>query len=274
VDYAGVFPPASLPLDQAVANYGRYRTGANAWMLGRLVIPAARLGDVACTEVAQTSAVRVSATLGDDIEAGFDAVERVGNALRVEAVEVRAANVDAVARIVRRARPGMRVFAEVSANDDGHVLDALAEARVSAKIRTGGVTDGAIPPADDVVRFVSACYARDIAFKATAGLHHPLRGEHPLTYEPGSPVGMMFGFLNLLLMAAFLTNGMNRTDAMQILQKDDLTRVEFRDDGISWREYSLSTNEVQRTRLRLALSVGSCSFDEPVAGLKLLNLLD
>ena len=43
VDYAGLFPPAQLPLDQAIRNYARYRQEADAWMLGRFVIPVSRL---------------------------------------------------------------------------------------------------------------------------------------------------------------------------------------------------------------------------------------
>ena len=45
VDYAGLFPPAGLPLDEVVDRYGRYRAGRHAWMLGRLVLPAERLAD-------------------------------------------------------------------------------------------------------------------------------------------------------------------------------------------------------------------------------------
>ncbi len=48
VDYAGLFPPARLPLDQAIRNYARYRTDPAAWLLGRFVCPAARLAELAC----------------------------------------------------------------------------------------------------------------------------------------------------------------------------------------------------------------------------------
>src|SRR5262249_51270542 len=47
IDYAGLFPPAKLPLDQAVRNYARYRTEPESWMLGRFVCPAARLAEFA-----------------------------------------------------------------------------------------------------------------------------------------------------------------------------------------------------------------------------------
>jgi hypothetical protein len=46
VDYAGLFPPAKLPLDQAIRNYARYRAESEAWMLGRFVISASQLGDL------------------------------------------------------------------------------------------------------------------------------------------------------------------------------------------------------------------------------------
>jgi hypothetical protein len=46
VDYAGMFPPAQLPLEQAIHNYARYRTEPESWMLGRFVCPAARLEEL------------------------------------------------------------------------------------------------------------------------------------------------------------------------------------------------------------------------------------
>lgn len=47
IDYAGLFPPAKLPLDQAIRNYARYRTGPECWMLGRFICPASRLMELA-----------------------------------------------------------------------------------------------------------------------------------------------------------------------------------------------------------------------------------
>jgi hypothetical protein len=47
IDYAGLFPPAKLPLDQAIRNYARYRREPEGWMLGRFVCPASRLAELA-----------------------------------------------------------------------------------------------------------------------------------------------------------------------------------------------------------------------------------
>ena len=46
VDYAGLFPPAQLPLDEAVREYAAHLGDAEAWMLGRFIIPAQRLGEL------------------------------------------------------------------------------------------------------------------------------------------------------------------------------------------------------------------------------------
>ena len=46
IDYAGLFPPAKLPLDQVVANYAQYLECDDAWMLARLIIPVGRLNEL------------------------------------------------------------------------------------------------------------------------------------------------------------------------------------------------------------------------------------
>jgi RNA polymerase sigma factor (sigma-70 family) len=46
IDYAGMFPPATLPLEEAIRNYLRYRQEPESWMLGRFICPAARLQEL------------------------------------------------------------------------------------------------------------------------------------------------------------------------------------------------------------------------------------
>ncbi|MBK8914707.1 MAG: hypothetical protein IPM64_08955 [Phycisphaerales bacterium] len=45
-DYAGLFPPAQLPMDAAIRIYARDRLGPDAWMLGRFICPASRLSEL------------------------------------------------------------------------------------------------------------------------------------------------------------------------------------------------------------------------------------
>jgi len=72
VDYAGLFPPAALPMDEAVAEYARWRRSPEAFMLGRFVAPAARLvelgraADVRLPEPGTGEPWRLSGLLGGD----------------------------------------------------------------------------------------------------------------------------------------------------------------------------------------------------------------
>src|SRR5690242_17767541 len=43
IDYAGMFPPASLPFEESARRHGRYCAGPDAWMLGSFVCPAEKL---------------------------------------------------------------------------------------------------------------------------------------------------------------------------------------------------------------------------------------
>ena len=185
-----------------------------------------------------------------------------------------ATTVDAIARRLEALGPGLEVYVEVPADPDPRaLLDVLATRRLRAKIRSGGIEPGAIPPVEHVARFLLACYARDLPMKATAGLHHALPGEHPLTYEPDAPRARMHGFFALLLAAALCYNGLTRTDAPRRLALDTLEGVTIDDDGIAWESYRVSVDEITRVRRRLFVSFGSCSFDEPVADLVALGLL-
>jgi hypothetical protein len=46
IDYAGLYPPAGLPLPEVLENYEAYLASAESWMLNRLVLPAAKLPEV------------------------------------------------------------------------------------------------------------------------------------------------------------------------------------------------------------------------------------
>ncbi len=45
IDYAGLFPPASLDMTASVSNYSQYLNHPQRWALGRFVLPVARLNE-------------------------------------------------------------------------------------------------------------------------------------------------------------------------------------------------------------------------------------
>jgi hypothetical protein len=121
--------------------------------------------------------------------------------------------------------------------------------------------------------FLTRAAARHLAFKATAGLHHPLRAPHPLTYEAASPCAVMHGFLNLFAAAAFIWHGAEPDSVLGILEETDPGAIEFTPGGLQWRGSGLSTAQIRDARASFVHSFGSCSFEEPVAGLRKLGLL-
>ncbi|HJS47749.1 MAG TPA: hypothetical protein VJ773_07180, partial [Gemmatimonadales bacterium] len=140
-----------------------------------------------------------------------------------------------------------------------------------AKIRTGGVTPDAIPAPARVARFLAGCARLRLPFKATAGLHHPIRADYPLTYAPDAPRATMFGYLNLFLAAALLHAGGSEEDAARLLEETRLSAFTFGEHGVRWDGYRLSLADLAESR-RYALGVGSCSFDEPLADLAAAGL--
>lgn len=286
VDYAGLFPPAGLGMEEAVASYAAYRRGADKWMLGRFIVPVARLAefDAAAARHLEPrpggTSWKLSALAGARLKEDLDligefncrhAAEGAG-AAEIDAVELRAASIEAISEAARLVPDWASGFVEVPLTPDPErLIAALAGTGLSAKARTGGVTPDAIPPSADVARFMAACVRHAVPFKATAGLHHPLRAEHPLTYEAAAPRAVMHGYLNVLLAAALLRSGGTEVDASALLEETDAATLEVDGDSIRWRGHRFDESDLGSGR-DLARSFGSCSFTEPVADLATLNL--
>ena len=273
VDYAGLFPPAALDLPAAVAEYEGRRRGGDAWMLGRFVLPASRLSELRVPG----DGWRLSALAGPDVERDAAAVDafnaaQVGRAV-VDAVEIKAATAQEVATVLAAAPFGVTAYVEVPLDDAiDRALDAIQAHGGRAKARTGGVTPAAFPAPDTVARFLDGCVRRQLPFKATAGLHHPVRGEQPLTYAPDAPRGTMHGFLNLLAATALLCARAPLGRAQAAIEEQDASAFAVEGDAFVWRDERLPAAALGAARALFA-GFGSCSFAEPLADLRALGLL-
>jgi hypothetical protein len=238
VDYAGLYPPAALPLQEVEDRYQVFLASPDRWILNRLVLPADKLTGI-------QPDWRITALV--DGEPGPLAPQ-------VEALETRGT-----------ARLSLITYCEAP-------IEAI-EPGAFAKIRTGGVTPDAIPPIEALTDFLMRAAARRIPFKATAGLHHPLRSERALTYADDAPRAVMHGFLNLFIAAAFAWAGVDAGAVAEILGETEAAAFGFRDEDLSWRGHKLSTVDVAEARRSFAHCFGSCSFQEPLADLRELGLL-
>ena len=165
IDHAPLFPPASLPVPDALEADRRARADEHAWLLARLVWPSSRLDELEGEDRALS--VLLDGPYGGD--------------MRAEAVEARwEAGLDALSGEAYVELPLGAGLAEKVA--------ALAERGLRAKVRCGGAE---VPTPESLGRFLAVCRDAGVPFKATAGLHHPLAAEG------------RHGFLNVLAACAF-----------------------------------------------------------------------
>ena len=165
--------------------------------------------------------------------------------------------------------PEWLTYLEVPLDGDMEaIIAAIARVGKRAKLRMGGTTPDLIPPPSAVVRFLQACATHGVVAKATAGLHHPLRGTYRLTYAPDAASSRMYGFLNVALAAAHVHRGGSALETMQLLEESNAERIAFSDTHIVWHgpDHALTFTRdlLLQMRQQGLVSFGSCSFTEPV----------
>ena len=221
IDHAPMFPPASLDVRDAVMEDARARSSEHAWMLARFVCPASKLAELGAVR-GWDDAPGLSVVLDDDVPlpsgAPVEAIEMVGTP--------------------RAGLPDLELFCEVALDE----LAAVAAAGAKAKLRCGGAR---VPSVEEVAAFFAAARDLELPFKATAGLHHPVRSERE------------HGFLNFLTAAELARDGAGEGELREVLATTD--------------PEALGTGSAAGREL--FVSIGSCSFTEPVEDLRALGLL-
>lgn len=269
IDYAGLFPPAKLPLEETVRNYARYVQCDDAWMLGRLIIPAGRLNDLLplIGEPFNSAApLKISVLMGGGetseafaslYAADSDAVDRFRASVAGRAV------ID-VAEIKLPAITGMNVPREPRLSFFFESAELIVPIKPAGlKFRTGGVEASAFPSPRKLARAILHARKHRLPIKFTAGLHHPIRLFHP------SVNTKMFGFINVYLGAMMAED---EDELVRFLECEDPKQVKFSNEGVEMLGKFLPAMEIGRLR-KSVTSFGSCSFDEPREDLRLLGWL-
>ena len=272
IDYAGVFPPATLALEEAARCYADYRQGPDAWALGRFMLAARHLQPLAdlLPEVGTSSPWSLGLTLGGEpatdlrAAAGFHA-GAAGQFAGVTGVEGRASSLDEIRALLDLLPEEWDRFVELPLDRDiGPLISALAERGAGAKFRTGGVTADGFPGGEALLSALGQVVRAGVPFKCTAGLHHSVRGRYRLTYQPDSPTGMMYGFLNVFVAAALLGAGYSEAEVRPVLLEEDAAAFRADEFLIGWRDLTLDQNQVALFRAIGLQGFGACSFREPV----------
>jgi hypothetical protein len=147
-------------------------------------------------------------------------------------------------------------------------LTRAGGSRLCAKIRCGGPAQGDVPSAAQLAYVITRLVASGNCFKATAGLHHPLRA-----YQAAAGF-TMHGFLNVIG-AAVLVNARGLAEGALEAMIADEDPANFRLDAerFQWQDARVEAREIAHARERTIHSYGSCSFEEPVEDLIALGIL-
>jgi hypothetical protein len=301
IDYAGLYPPANLALEEAIRNFVRYQNDSEVWMLSRFILPARRLHELS------HYADRV---FSNDVSLSFSALGRGGRDtnevlenLRLDIADILAfremhdskINVDmfelplpasvladqpAALAIVNRTtdvlnKNGLSIFFEAPFGEGWRMhaekvirsLRKIKDKHAGFKLRTGGVTADAFPAAQQVAWAIAAARDAGVPMKATAGLHHPIR-------HYNDDVGAkMFGFINVFG-AGILANVHNLApeQIQDVLEDENAQNFIFDESGFSWKNLRADLEQITSARHKVT-SFGSCSFDEPRQDLQKLGLM-
>jgi hypothetical protein len=303
IDYAGLFPPAELPLKEAVREFLAIRQSPEAWMLGAFVIPASRVTELepwaddlfrrdqpmklALLSRPADDPEDWTSKLGDDLHRSGGFIDRHLDGIASTAWEIAppakfqvGSTLSAILAIVEDLTSSRRitnVFCEVPGSPEAAELrQSMIEIHAcnpnsplfGFKLRTGGPTAKAFPTVRQLASIVHACQQHHCRWKATAGLHHPLRH-----FDAGLGV-RMHGFLNVLFAAVLAdAHSLPESQIAEVLADEDAANFHVTDDGIRWRDGSASVAQIESTRWTTFQSFGSCSFAEPRDELKSLGLL-
>ncbi|OLO38003.1 hypothetical protein BTR23_12700 [Alkalihalophilus pseudofirmus] len=302
IDYAGLFPPAQLSLEEAIRNYIAYQRDNDAWMLGHFIIPVTRLDELTpyVSFFSEKNPLNISA-IGQrslDAESCIDLLTSDMKRIAVFLKKHRkAVNVKVFEMPLPPAVPNRRLLDEISQKTQKYNLQTFCEvtvpfndkwkqqmlltlneiaihnnnndSRLGLKLRTGGVTADAFPTPEQVAIVLHGCCERSIPQKFTAGLHHPIR-----LYREEVKT-KMHGFLNVFTAGMLArTRDLDRSTISEILADEDASNFTFTDEGIAWKNMVVSVAELQHLRRNALSSYGSCSFDEPREDLRVLNIIE
>ena len=285
VDYAGLFPPAQLSLPEAMNRYDRAHASPYCWMLDRFVLPANRLHEfvkLLSKETYSSQQWSLSVILSKNWIAELEQIHQIPEAefhcnhsVSISALEVVPLSPIEIQQGYLNLPAEVNTFFEIPFNADLEpYLNLLQQLGAGAKLRTGGITHEAFPDSTHLSQRILSLVDARIPFKATAGLHHALRGKHGLTDQSESASTTMHGFLNVAIASALAyQHAITLDEAVAILEEPSLDPFQLGDAEISWHQHSLSISAIERSRQQFFRSFGSCSVQEPIHDLYDLGLL-
>lgn len=309
IDYAGLYPPASLPLEDAIRNFVRYQIDAGAWMLSRFIIPAKRLTELSqlAEQVFPREEVLAFSVLG---RGGKDAHEFLEN-LKLDIEDIYAF----------RKNHGIGVLVDMfevvlpasALGDNSSTIDLVNEA-ADVLNKNGLIVffeapfdtaqgkpfgEGWQVRAEKLIRSLRKIKDKHVGFKLRTGgvtadafpsteqvawaiastrdAGIPMKCtaglHHPVRHYNENVQTKMHGFINVFGAGVLaVAHKLSQEQIKSILEDENPASFVFNNNGFAWKNLRVAISKILHARHQI-VSFGSCSFDEPREDLHALGLM-
>jgi hypothetical protein len=312
IDYAGLFPPARLPMEEAFLEYRAHHGGPESWMLARFVCPAARLSElspyvtglpggappfmVAALADRDDDAGAFPARLDEGLRLVMAFLERHRRRAAVDQIEMRLpaevlapSSADAVAgflaEIAGRLASGaptpllLAVEVPLAGRPREEVETAIAGVGAAARSQFGRrVVCLKLRCGGEVAAAVPSpgeLAAALVAARECGLLLKATQGlHHPFRTHDPALGAPLHGFVNLLAAGLLArAHGLDEGAVADVLADETREDFAFSEDGLTWHGTRLTVDQIAAGRRFAIASLGSCSFAEPRDEARGLGLL-
>lgn len=265
INDAALFPPARLPMEQALAEHAHHRASDHADHIGPFLVGVPMLEDfLAAVDAGAPAppAVALVARPGTpvaDIDAALATLRRRDQP-RVVAIDT------AWSPSWRNLDIGdLTVNLEVGREGQQEALDDIASASdfvdVRAKFRTGPTPEWTWPDAAELADVIIGAGRRHLPFVLTGGLHHVVRGDHDVDGRREE----QHGLLNVLVAVHASAGGADAATVRDLLEVREA-------DALAGIVRGWSSPDVVAVRSAFA-GYGCCAVTDPLGELRELGLV-
>lgn len=309
IDYAGLFPPAKLPLNTAFDNYLKYRKCEYNNFLSRFICPAGKLselGNILNDKADNHTDISISVlsksgdnldnfikNFKDDLKTWKEFHTHFVNSVKTNSFELRlpdelftskdsnklSETLNFISGEIKNAlNQNVFIFCECLIIDDWNedfkfLINGISEHNLTENNAGFKLRTGGVTanafPDSEVIAF---------AIKECLDRAVPMKCtaglHHPYRHLDKEIGAMMHGFINVFGAGIIaMRHNVSHFELIEILNDENSDNFIFTDEYFSRDKYKISIEDIELARNQLMISFGSCSFDDPVSDLKKLNLL-
>lgn len=265
INDASLFPPAQLPVDEALAAHAAHRASGYADVVGPFLVGVPAVADLTRALAAGAAAPPAIGLVARPGTAPEDVVAALAALRELEGPRVVSLDTAWSPQWRNLEVDGLVVNLEIGREGQEEALADIASATdfvdVRAKFRTGPTPTWAWPTAAELAHVLLATERHYLPLTLTGGLHHVVRGE----YDVDGRTEEQHGLLNVLVAVHAAAGGADEATVRDLLEIRDASALA--DVVTGW-----STPDIAAVRAAFT-GFGCCDVTDPIAGLREMALL-